>query len=81
MLRNALLAKPGLLDKQSEVALRRILHEQIQVVLIGIEHASLKCDDVAVVERGQQPHFVDRIAALVLAHAEAADLGEGGVLF
>jgi len=63
-----------LLNKLREITLTGILHEKIEVVLVIVEHARNKLDDVAMVKRGQNADLVDGVVSLIFAHSEAADL-------
>lgn len=57
-----------------QVAQRGILHEQVEIVLVVVEHSRDKLYDVRMVQRSQDPDLVDCILSFVLTHAKAADL-------
>lgn len=80
-LRYALLLFPVLFDQVGQIALTRVLHEQIKIILVVVEHPWHKAYDIAVVKRGQDTHLIDSIVALVLAHPETTDLRYGWITF
>lgn len=80
-LRHHLLLLAGILDQMTEIAAVGVFHEDIDDVLVVIEHALVHLYDVPVVERTEDADLVGGPSLLVLSHAETADLSKGGDTF
>jgi hypothetical protein len=64
----------GLFDQVRQVPQGGILHEEVEIVFIVVEHSRDKFHDVRMVQRSQDANLVNCVLAFVFTHSKTADL-------